>query len=74
MIRADMSAMEAALDRLFAQYMAMPPARRGEFERRYAAMTEAGAEWVEIEVGAECVKAVLSDDMRQLCAAFGIDP
>jgi hypothetical protein len=74
MIRADMSKMDASIARIMAAYRIMPAPKRAEFAARYDALTKAGAEWVEIETSKDAMHAVIGDDMRRLCAEFGIDP
>ena len=71
-IRADMSKMHAGIDSILAQFLAMPESAQREFARRYDGLAAAGAEGVEVETGADCMRAVIGDDMRRLCAEFGI--
>lgn len=71
-IRADMSQMNAGLDCILVQFLAMPQAEQREFARRYDRLAAAGAEWVEVTTGKDCMRAVIGDDMRRLCAEFGI--
>lgn len=68
----DMSQMRGGLDRLFAAYDGWPPEKQEDFAARYRALSGAGAEWAEVVLGKDAVSAVLSDDMRQLCAEFGL--
>jgi hypothetical protein len=72
MIGADLSQMNSALDSLMAQFSRMPERRKGEFAQRYEALALAGAEWVEIEKGPGVLRAVVSHDLRRLCADFGM--
>lgn len=73
-IHADLSAMNAGLGRIMDQFSAMPDVRKEAFARRYGALTEAGAEWIEVEATDCAMCAVIGDDMRRLCAEFGITP
>jgi hypothetical protein len=72
MIRANMGPLDAGLASLIAGYRSMSEPKREAFKARYEALTKAGAEWVEIEASKDALTAVIGEDMRRLCAEFGI--
>jgi hypothetical protein len=39
---------------------------------RYRALTLAGAEWSEVTRDGDTMRADVSDDLRRLCAEFGV--
>lgn len=71
-VRVDLSGMDAGLARAIGGVSQLSEARKAEFARRYDALGRAGAEWVEVVAGKDVLSAVLTEDMRSLCAEFGI--
>lgn len=71
-IKTDMSDMTRGLRAIVDQHKQLPAGARDAFADRYRALTKAGAEWFECDTHGDVMCAKVGDDMRRLCAEFGI--
>lgn len=71
-VKADLSGMDDGLAMVAAGVERLSKSGQVEFARRYDALSMAGAEWVEVIARKDAVAAVLTHDMRAMCAEFGI--
>jgi hypothetical protein len=71
-LSADTKPMRQSLEALNAAFNSWSPSVKHGFMLRYRALTQAGAEWSEVTRDGDTMRADVSDDLRRLCAEFGV--